>query len=367
MKEKDIAELLLKFENEECTPEEIAALETWYVQYGIDSRFEVAPHQVLDATDRIWTRLQIPVAPRQPVLWRKIAVAASIVLTLSAALFFYFDQPMDTTALAGNDIAPGSSKAVLTLSDGTKVSLSTVANGQIADQSGVMVSKEADGQLVYGHDGAEGSDEPVYNTVETPKGGEYEVTLPDGSHVWLNAATTLKFPASFKNLKERRVEIDGEGYFEVAKNKDLPFKVMSKGQEVEVTGTHFNVNSYADEPVTKTTLLEGRVQVNGQVLSPGQQAILNAGTLKVVKVDGEVETAWKDGEFVFSGDDLQSVMRKISRWYDVEVVYPEKLNNSGHFDGEFPRKNKLSAILKMLESTGNLKFEVEGRRVTLIR
>lgn len=367
MKEKDITALLLKFEKEECTHEEIAALETWYIQYGIDSRFELAPNQVQDATDRIWARLETPLIPRRPILWLRIAVAASIVLVLSVGLFFYFDQHTRSIGVAGNDIVAGSSKAILTLSDGTKVSLNTAVKGQIADQSGVMISKEADGQLVYSHDGAKEAIEPVYNTVETPKGGEYEVTLPDGSHVWLNAATRLKFPASFKNLKERRVEIDGEGYFEVAKNKDLPFKVISKGQEVEVTGTHFNVNSYTDEPVTKTTLLEGRVLVNGQILAPGQQSVLNGATLRIVTVDGGAETAWKDGEFVFSGEDLQSVMRKISRWYDVEVIYPEKLNNTGHFDGEFPRKNKLSDILNALESTGNLKFKIEGRRVTLIR
>jgi transmembrane sensor len=367
MKEKDITELLIKFEKEACTPEEIAALETWYIQYGIDSNFEPIPEQVQGATDRIWARLQMHTVPSRSFLWIKLAVAASILLALFAGLFFYFDHSADTTELARNDIAPGGSSAILTLSDGSKVSLSTVANGQIANQSGVMVSKEADGQLVYDYNGAKESTEPVYNTVETPKGGEYEVTLPDGSHVWLNAATKLKFPASFKNRKERKVEIDGEGYFEVAKNKELPFKVVSKGQEVEVTGTHFNVNSYVDEPATRTTLLEGRVQVNGQVLVPGQQSILNAGSLKVVKADVEAETAWKDGEFVFSGDDLQGVMRKIARWYDVEVIYPAKLNNAGHFDGEFPRKNKLSVILKALESTGNLKFKIEGRRVTLIR
>lgn len=307
-----------------------------------------------------------------------LAIAASLLMVLSAGLFFYYTKNSTpahnriSRSRISNDIKPGGNKAILTLSDGTKVDLNDIhAGGIVANQAGIRIVKNKDGQLVYDIvSNSESSTVESYNTIQTPLGGQYQVNLPDGSKVWLNAASSLRYPVNFDG-NERRVELTGEGYFEVAKNKERPFKVQTRNQIVEVLGTHFNINSYEEEEHTKTSLLEGSVRVRSLinkrtiVLIPGQQAQLNDYTINVKEVDVNEVAAWKDGYFVFNNESAATVMRKIARWYDLEVTYQNDISNID-FAGSVARYKNISEIIKTLELTGLVHFKLEGRKITVI-
>lgn len=270
---------------------------------------------------------------------------------------------------APNDIAPGGNKAILTLADGTTVVLDTADNGALAKQGSVTVIK-LDGQLAYNRDESAGN-EVLYNTITTPKGGQYQLVLADGTKVWLNAASSLRYPTSFTG-KERRVEITGEAYFEVAKNKTMPFRVDVDGKgEVEVLGTHFNINAYSDEPAIGTTLLEGSIRFTelenkkAVLIAPGQQVLLSAeGQMKLNKhADLESVVAWKNGSFNFSSQDIVSIMRQISRWYDVEVVYKGTISRET-FTAIVSRNSNVSEVLSMMEDSG-VNFKIEGKKIVV--
>jgi ferric-dicitrate binding protein FerR (iron transport regulator) len=213
------------------------------------------------------------------------------------------------------------------------------------------------------------SSEVLYNTISTPRGGQYELMLSDGSKVWLNAASSLRFSASFVG-KERKVELLGEAYFEVAKNAAMPFKVKVHGMEVEVLGTHFNINSYDNESMIRTTLLEGSVKINknnsSSLLKPGQQAQMNkAGEIKIINnVDVEEAIAWKEGKFQFDKADIHDIMRQLARWYDVDVEY--KGTVSSHFGGTISRDVNLSQVLNMLHLTGEVNFQIQDKKVLVM-
>jgi transmembrane sensor len=269
------------------------------------------------------------------------------------------------------DIAPGSNKAVLTLADGTKISLTDVENGQLATQSGIVVTKNANGQLVYTvNNTVQGnlSADVSYNTISTPRGGQYQINLPDGTSVWLNSASSLRFPVNFSNLRERKVELIGEAYFEVKSNKSKPFRVASEGQTVEVLGTHFNVMAYPNEKNLETTLLEGKVSVKTggteKSIVPGEQSQLRNGSIKVLKLaDPESVVAWKNNLFQFDNMDIDKVLRQIERWYDVEVNYVGARPDV-YFTGVIPKDVKVSRILMALEQACGVKFVIEGRTIT---
>lgn len=308
--------------------------------------------------------------------WRSFAaVAALLVLFLSSAAI-WISLSKDAAVApplisvlqnkeSQNELLPGVNKAILTLSNGAVISLDGTKNGEIARQGNTIVDKSSNGQLVYQVADAATVD-VVYNTLTTPRGGQYRLTLADGSEVWLNAATTIKYPASFPG-NERRVEIKGEAYFEIAHNAGQPFIVSSNGMEVKVLGTHFNVNSYTDEKMMKTSLLEGSISLskNGHsaMLKAGQQAQLSsAGDFKVLSdVDMEEVVAWKNGYFSFNHADLQTVMRQISRWYDVDISYegpiPARL-----FGGKIDRNSNASDVLKILEES-KVHFSVQNRKI----
>ncbi|SHG08873.1 FecR family protein [Pedobacter caeni] len=308
-------------------------------------------------------------------LWPGIAVAATVLIALSIGFYFYKntrDKDLKTLieVKLGLDVEPGGNKATLTLADGSQISLTDAGNGELAKQSGVKITKNANGQLVYSIVES-GLKELGYNTISTPRGGVYQVNLPDGTHVWLNAASSIKFPTTFAHLSQRKVELRGEAYFEVAKHKKLPFIVSTAEQQVEVLGTHFNINSYDDEPEVKTTLLEGSVKVsagNVMFLKPGQQATLSdhsSGKIKIGPADIDQVMAWKNGFFHFEKENLHSVLRQISRWYDIDLVY--KANRlDDEFMGDIPRNVKLSEVLKILEFEG-IHFKIEGRKLIVTK
>ena len=249
-----------------------------------------------------------------------------------------------------NDIAPGMDKAVLTLSNGEQVILDN-SNKTIITDGGVEINKER-GELIYGR-----TDIVAFNTMTTPRGGQYKLTLPDGSKVWLNAASSITYPTVFTN-NERKVSITGEAYFEVAKNPELPFRVKLPDQSVvQALGTQFNVNAYTDEPLMTTTLLEGSVKINNSILKPGEA--YSAG--KVSKANTEAAVAWKNGVFIFYKADLQSVMRQLSRWYDVDVKYEGKIRIRT-FSGKIERDLSLSDLLDGLKRT-DVHFRIEGKKL----
>ncbi|ATP55669.1 anti-sigma factor [Pedobacter ginsengisoli] len=309
-----------------------------------------------------------------------IAAAAVLLVMLTAGLLFFKAEHLSSslktnTARIEADILPGGNKAVLTLPDGKRVVLTDSTIKQLANQAGGSITKAGNGILVYnmtslaGNAGAITGKE-IFNTISTPRGGQYQVILADGTHVWLNAASSLKFPASFKG-KTRLVELTGEAYFEVAKNKQMPFIVHTQNQEVEVLGTHFNISSYDDEKVTKTTLLEGSVKViaqaNQKVIKPGEQAQINrnVAAIKVLPVSIEEAIAWKNGYFVFNDEKLESIMQRVSRWYDIDYEFQGQQGNLS-FLGVVERSKNISSLLKVLESTGNVHFKIEGRKIIVM-
>jgi transmembrane sensor len=319
------------------------------------------------------------------------AAAAILVVLGTGSYFVFFNKPsqaVTTTQTQAerfkNDVAPGSNKAVLTLSGGQQIVLDSAANGVLTRQGNAQVQKLASGQLSYSII----TDRPtavLYNTLTTPRGGVYQLVLPDGSKVWLNSESSIKYPVFFTGDK-RQVEITGEAYFEVFKNASQPFTVKINGAaEVQVLGTSFDVNAYSDEPQIKTTLLEGSVSVTeeqlvgvdankgkrGLVLKPGQQAQMvvgnnsNRGIRIVSGVDIDGVVAWKNGLFRFKGADLGTVMRQIARWYDVDIEYQGKLPDYP-LVGNIPRNVPVSEILKLLELTNVVHFTIEGKKVTVM-
>jgi len=328
---------------------------------------------------------------RRFVRWRVAAAAIFILVSGGFAYFYITDSP--NKKIAGthpinlkNDRTPGGNKAILTLADGSNIVLDSAHNGALTQQGNTAVIKLNNGQLAY--EAASGgklqaASKATYNTIATPRGGQYQVALPDGTKVWLNAASSLKFPTAFTG-KERDVELTGEAYFEVAKNASAPFKVHiithqmlgsdgqgkgSSGGEVEVLGTQFNVNAYDDEVTIKTTLLEGSVRVakgsGHSLLKPGQQAQLDRnGDLHLVPdANTEEAIAWKNGYFQFDEADVRTVMRQLARWYDVEVSYEGPVTER-QFGGQMPRGVNLSEVLHILEES-NVHFRIEGKKLVV--
>jgi transmembrane sensor len=310
-----------------------------------------------------------------------MAAAAAVLLTMIGAgsYVWFLKQPVETPQQAKtikpkpSDLPPGRDAAVLILADGHTIILDS-ASGTISQQGGTTVIN-ANGQVSYAN--TSGKNKPstiVYNTVSTARGNQYQLVLADGSKVWLNSASSLRFPTSF-NSDKREVELDGEGYFEIAKNAAKPFHVKTQTQDIEVLGTHFNVNAYNDETSVKTTLLEGSVVVkseaaarNSVILKPGQQAVLSRANSPFTidhSPDIDQVMAWKNGWFEFEKTDIKTIMRQISRWYDVDIRYETKTDNET-YGGRISRNLNLSNILKMLENYG-VHFKLEGKTLTVIR
>jgi transmembrane sensor len=359
-------------------------------QYNDDLLTE-AKHLSEDASVRllsaIHNRIPIVKQPGKVSLWPRIAAAAAVLLLVAIGGWFYSADKsagLSSRDLVKNDISAGKNRATLTLGNGKRIVLAGTINGELAKESGVSITKTADGKVIYKviatnendvfHKGmgTAANGKITYNTLSTAKGETYQVILPDGTKVWLNAASSLTYPASLNVDGARKVKLEGEAYFEVAKlYGKIPFVVNSKGQDVTVLGTHFNIDSYADEKTTRTTLLEGAVKVSSfigsnVVLKPGEQADLLDNEIKVMSVDTDEMVAWKNGYFKFVDEDMQSIMRKIARWYNVDISYSGDIPNEV-FSGRISRSKSISQVLKMIESANSVHFKVEGRRVTVIK
>jgi transmembrane sensor len=300
-------------------------------------------------------------------IWWRITTAAAVIIIIAAAGLWFLNSPDRTgeqpTNKYANHIAPGKNQASITLANGKTINLSDQKNGVIIDASDLTYN---DGSKIQaGIASTEG-----IQTITTPKGGTYQVRLPDGTNVWLNAASSLTYNASLSKVSTRMVKLTGEAYFEVAKDKKRPFIVQTAKQQVEVLGTHFNVKAYEDESGTNTTLIEGLVKViskdESRIITPGQHLFNNYKELKVGQANLEETMAWKNGYFRFNDEKIESVMRKLSRWYDIEVQYEGKVSDE-EFNGKISMFNNLDKVLTMLEKTKSIHFKVEGRRVTVMK
>ncbi|RQO74437.1 anti-sigma factor [Pedobacter sp. KBW06] len=369
MDKPDIKDLLDRYKSGSCTAEERSLVESWYLTWDTGS-FDLSEQELL--ADLALVKSELPGKRRHRLFYYPAVAAVAGLITLSIAVYWFaYNQSTDKKQVASiNLIVPGSSKATLTLADGSTVVLDSGSTLDGINQFGVTISKSANGKLVY-RSGKTVTTVDAYNTLSTPKGGQYEITLPDGTKVWLNAASKLRFPVIF-TANERRVELIGEAYFEVVKDRNRPFKVKSDQQEITVLGTHFNVNAYGDEVFTKTTLLEGSVRVNKGtsrvLLMPGQQAVseVSSSALTVRKdVDLSESIAWKNGLFVFEQEDVFSIMNKISRWYDIEVVYHGNLKGK-KYSGNISKFEDVTEVLKTMQLTGTIQFKVEGRRIIVM-
>jgi transmembrane sensor len=377
---KDIKKMIDKYVAGTATDEEISFVEMYY-SYQERSEAVKFPDEDVELLQKSGfekIKNQISKKPERKagiVKFYKYASAAVLLLSCATAYLFlkeYKNVKVPAVAVHKKvDAAPGSNSAILTLGNGTKIVLNEQSNKKLKELSGQAFIKAQKGQLVYVNTAYQNDhQEIVNNTVTTPKGGQYQVVLPDGTQVWLNAASSLTYPVFFTGSK-RVVKLEGEGYFEVAKNKTMPFHVETGNQDVEVTGTHFNINSYMDDSSINTTLLEGRVIIHSrgktQLLFPTQQAsvFLNSAEIKVKTVNTEEEIAWKNGLFQFDNTNLKNILNQLERWYNIKVDYhhlPFK-----RYNGMISRNSNLSAVLTMLELTGNIKFELEENKVLKVK
>lgn len=381
-----MAELSARHTSNDLTEDEWQELEQWisrsdfnrklFEEFSHEDKRELALERMRQYDpDAAWERAKESMKKKPPVRLWWLSAAAIIVLAIGTTLFLRWNdiagkQPSLTVKVHTHDVAPGGNKAVLTLANGKQIVLDSNANGLLAKQGNTQVINLSAGQLAYKSDqGQTGANEIVqYNTLTTPKGGQYQIILPDGSKVWLNAESSLKYPAAFTG-KERAVTLTGEAYFEVAENKDKPFEVAVNGMEVQVLGTHFDVMAYENEKAVTTTLLEGKVKViqgsNSELLKPGQAANFDkiSQSLSVAAANTEQAIAWKNGYFDFRDATLKAVMRQLSRWYDVEVQYQGEIPVR-RFTGEAPRNLNLSDVLKILATSG-IHFTIEDKQIII--
>ncbi|SKA31204.1 ferric-dicitrate binding protein FerR, regulates iron transport through sigma-19 [Chitinophaga eiseniae] len=386
----EIRQLLDKYKSQPLSPDELAQLQEAVASGAFEEEIKAdilhtlytgsAPEAEWPAGEKEAVLQQVLQAtPLQPVrnairkrwMYAAAAVLAAGIITSGVFLMRRPATPAPVAAtVKPNPLAPGGNKAMLILADNSTITLDSSSNGALAVQGNTQISN-TNGALTYKGNG--NNKQPLYNTVATPRGGQYQLTLADGSKIWLNAASSIRFPAAFTG-KERLVEVTGEVYFEVSQNAHMPFhvKVNTPGMEemtVTVLGTSFNVMAYADEQAIRTTLVDGAVQVargNQQsLLQPGYQAAIssNGGTFETSMADVEQALAWKEGKFRFRNTNIRTIMRQLARWYDIEVAYDGNVSDID-LTGVISRREDAGALLKALETTQRVKFTVEGHTIT---
>lgn len=389
----DLGKLIAKYLRNELTEQEKDELEQWLQadEHNHELFKKLTDQTIIDSEletfeandkDKAWKNIVkntgFKSANRKKTtlkLWPSYAAAVILLIALGVTLTRYRhtsgEQKM--AVKSQKDLLPGSNKAILTLADGSKIVLDDTKRGKIASQQNIVITKDESGELVYQvAEAAQHEDQPlvdkvVMNMLATPRGGQYEIILPDGTKVWLNSASSLKYPTAFAG-NERRVELTGEAYFEVSKDPGKPFYVKTTTQTVTVLGTHFNINSYADEATTKTTLLEGSVKVISNTsgasvkLKPGEQAVNTINAIDVKEnADIDEAVAWKNGKFLFRNTDLHTIMRQLSRWYDVDVEYQGNVVQK-HYRGRISRNVPVSEIFQILKTSG-INFTIDGRKI----
>lgn len=372
MDQKTFSILLDKYLKANISPDEVNSLLDSLEDDAMRQQWEDAIAGMLAAQSHTGELPKRRKNSRNYLIKTYAAAAALLALLATGVLYFtHNNNPVHTrvAAAAPHPVSPGGNKAILTLADGSQIPLDSANNGAIAHQGNVQVIKLNNGQLSYKTDNTNNttSDQTHYNSLMTPRGGQFMIILPDGSKVWLNAATALRYPTAFRG-NTREVQLTGEAYFEIAPNAQMPFIVKVNNMEVKVLGTHFNIMSYPDENNVQTTLLEGAVQVQHDTtalrLHPGQQAYLHGNNMTVKEhVDVDEIVAWKNGYFHFNHESLPGVMRQISRWYDVEVIYETNIPER-EFGGKIERNSSLNDVLKILELS-NVHYKIKDRKIII--
>lgn len=363
-----IQDLAKKWQEGTITPEEKLEFEAWYDAQ--DNTYELNTAENKEQTEqRILDQLLEKANIKQPKttrLWPRIAAAASIILAIGAGSYFIIHNQQPQQQIAQRtDIKPGTNQATLTLANGQKIVLNAALNGQIAKQAGAIVTVNKGSNIIYS---TAATREVVYNTLSTARGQQspYPLVLADGTKIWLNAASSITFPTAFIGA-ERKVTITGEAYVEVAHNSKQPFEVSVNGQTIEDIGTEFNINAYTDEPNLKTTLISGSVKItagdHSVTLKPSQQSITANNTIKVQTVDTEGITAWKNNYFLFDDNNLESIMRQVARWYNVDIKYENETAKAKMLTGTISRYKNVSSVLKKIELTGAAHFKIDGNQI----
>lgn len=379
MTKKQAKELLRRYRNGQSSADEQKIVESWILQELNTGRWDMNPEQKTNYGLQIKKKIDAQLKPfaypvQQSKLWLRITLAAALIIVPAASILLFKAIPTNTIQpQIATDISPGTNAATLILADGKKIILTAKVNGKLAIETGFTISKTKKGAVVYEITAADSlpkNEALKYNTLSTAQGQQYQIRLPDGTSVWLNNSSSIKYPVNLSQTKERRVQLNGEGYFEVAKDPAHPFIVQTKTQKITVLGTHFNVNAYDDEPELKTTLLEGAVKIKTLSteiqIRPGQQAITNTSQFKIKEVDTELAVAWKNNQFMFESESIENVMRMVKRWYNVEVEYVGEIP-ADKFGGTVPRFANVSEVLHILELTGKVHFKVEGRRIMVYK
>ena len=389
MRQVEIRKLVKKYLHDTATKEETEKLFQWYrSEMNADSHWDLdAFEDEEDLKLFILSKIDVPdlIEKKAPV-YRKfyyLAAAASLAIFMAIGLYFFnnnnqtYVSPTSVKKVVKQkaiDIQPGTNKAILTLSNGKKIILDDSQNEVVINDGAIKVHKNAKGIIEYtlnrlGKEQNEKTEvQTGYNTIQTPIGGKFQLTLADGSKVWLNSASSLRFPVYFSG-DNRTVELKGEAYFEVAKIQNKKFTVRSGNQTVEVLGTHFNINAYSDEPVITTTLIEGAIRVvelntqKFQILKPGEQSKVH-NDIKIQKKDTQADIAWKDGYFYFENSSIETVMRQLGRWYGITARYESALPQQ-HFEGAISTNLTLLEVLEILQKS-NVHFSLEGKEVVVM-
>ena len=362
--QEEFKTLLGRYKAGTATKEDIAFLETWYAEYQAEGPEYNPADQVMDA-QAVWNKLQ-PARPdaKRYILWARISAAATILIILTVGAYFMLGERFPE--LAANNISI-KNKAILALPDGRHIALADMQNGALT----ANISKVNGNVLIYRKNASSPKSTVSYDTLTVPRGGHFQLTMADGSKIWLNAATVVRYPETC-DRGERRVELlKGEAYFEVVHDNNKPFRVISRNQVIEDIGTRFNVRAYDDEPMVQTTVLQGSVSVTDNkgkiVLKPGQQSQVRAPGSDIIVKDANLDEAvsWKNDRFIFNNDDIMTVMRQVSRWYDVDVSYEGDMAGKV-FTGSVPHSEKVEEVLRKLQETGTVHYRIEGKKIIVM-
>lgn len=375
MNTEQLKELLNKYLEGKATAKETFIIEAFIARELAEHEWTMPDTEKAKFGANLKTRIlsekdSVAVTSRKNVkqLWTIVTVAAAIIIAIVLIVLYSVELNKGKRAERfANDVAPGKNSAVFITGNGTRINLDDQKTGSSIQADGSIAIKEANGILTFELEKNTQTDNTM-NTLETPRGGQYQVNLPDGTRVWLNASSSLTFPSQFNGL-QRNVQLSGEAYFEVAKDKKHPFLVQTINQEIEVLGTHFNVNSYADESAANTTLLEGAVKVtsgNTEItIKPGQNAMVSKSGIRVSDIDPNLAVDWKNGEFRFKNEELPSILRKLSRWYGVTFINQLPKDKIPAFTGSVSRFDHISKVLTMLEETAGIRFKIKGNIITV--
>ncbi|MES2827370.1 MAG: FecR family protein [Bacteroidota bacterium] len=371
MQRQEIKDLIKKYNSGGCSEEEKSLLETWYLQFEYPELKDLSERERTADLTHIWNSL--PINKNKVFQFKPLyRVAAMLFICLFVGLYIYnknkeSNQEQIIQTIAQN-LKSGGTKAILTLSSGKQIVLSDSSDGELASQQGASISKTSHGTIKYLPENTSAK-QLVYNVMETPAGGTYEITLSDGTKVTLDASSSIKYPVNFLG-NERNVAVTGQAYFKVSHNAKKPFRVTTKGQTIEVLGTEFNINGYTDDTNLTTTLINGSIKITNQgqiaFLKPGQQSIIKQGSsaVNLDLADLETSISWKNGIFKFKRASLQTVMQQFARWYDVEIVYEGSIPNYA-ITGKVSRNANASQVLQIVSKLG-VKFKKEGKKIVIL-